>query len=82
MQRTIVQWRTAVRAAWREDVGPDAVMRLLWLSTADTTPAAPAALEAPESLAKPALVGDESGLAVAAWSDERGVVATFNRVAP
>ena len=57
-------------------------IRLLWLSTGDTTPAAPAAIEAPESLAKPALVGNESGLAVAAWSDGRGVVATFNRVEP
>ena len=78
----VVLLRNAALVAWREDVGPDAVMRLLWLSTGDTTPAAPVSLEAPESLAKPALVGNESGLVVAAWSDGRGVVATFNRVAP
>ena len=81
--------RDTALLAWREDRAPASVVRLLWLSPGETRPADTVSFDAPVVrcrhawiVGKPRLTANESGLVVAAWSDERGAVATFNRVEP
>jgi hypothetical protein len=71
--------RDAGLIAWREDVDARAAIRLARVGFDDAAPAAPVSFAAAGAFDRPAVAGNDAGLVIAAWSDERGIVATFNR---